>query len=236
VIPYGEELEKIRSSLLTNDLPLPLEQIGAGSRKYLGKQDTVALMARSSLSSWEQQTFLYRLVAKYQPDTMLELGTSFGISALCQQLGNIKAKFISIEGRRFIHQIASDVHARFPNPEIQPELWCGTFDSLLPEALENLQQLDYLFIDGDHRYAHLLEYYKQCAPYLRPSSVVVIHDIYWSEGMTKAWHEISHRPEVSVAIDLFHSGILFYQNEIREPIRVSIVSTKWKPHLMGFFR
>ena len=134
---------------------------------------------------------------------MLELGTSLGLSAIYQQLGNPNAEFISIEGRRAIYEQAQEVVGEFEPLKQKPQLLLGSFQTVLPNALTRLKSLDYVFIDGDHRYEALLSYYQSCLPYLHEQSVVVIHDIYWSKGMQRAWQALIQRPEISVAINLF---------------------------------
>lgn len=234
--PYHLDLKALRSKLLKDHSKLRMEQLGAGSQVISRQHPTVAQIARSSLSSSSQQALLYRIVKTYQPAKMLELGTSFGLSALHQQLGNVKADLISIEGRQDIHLRAQEMVNQFKHLPQKPLLWHGTFDEKLPAALDRLNTLDYLFIDGDHRYKALLNYYETCLPYLHHKSVVIIHDIYWSQGMQRAWREIVQRPEISVAIDLFHTGILFFDTDVKETLSLRLVPFVWKPWMLGFSR
>jgi len=43
----------------------------------------------------------------------------------------------------------------------------------------------------------------------RPACII-FDDIYWSEGMQQAWTEICARPEVTLSLDLFHMGVVFF--------------------------
>ena len=49
-------------------------------------------------------------------------------------------------------------------------------------------------------------------------SVFVLDDIYWSDGMTKAWEEIKKHPSVTLSIDTFYSGLIFFREEIKEKV------------------
>jgi hypothetical protein len=44
------------------------------------------------------------------------------------------------------------------------------------------------------------------------NTIFVFDDIYWSTEMKKAWDEISARPEVTISIDLYDLGIIFFRN------------------------
>jgi hypothetical protein len=46
-----------------------------------------------------------------------------------------------------------------------------------------------------------------------PQACMVFDDIYWSEGMAAAWTEIKADPAVTVSIDLFHFGLVFFRKE-----------------------
>ncbi len=234
--PYLADIQTFRNKLLQDNSKLRLEPMGAGSSTLNRSESTVSSMARASLSSPGQQAFLYRLVRRYLPETMLELGTSFGLATIHQQLGNPKAHLISIEGQRPIYEKALEIIQQFRHFNNRPNLKLGTFEEQLPLALAQWPKLDYLFLDGDHRYEAVLKNYLTCQPHLHEDSMVVIHDIYWSQGMKEAWNHIKRRAEVTVALDLFHSGVLFFSSDIREPIYLSLIPSQWKPLNWGFFR
>lgn len=234
--PYYTDLKLLRRHILQDHTKINLTPMGAGSKVASKGSSSVAKVARSSLSSPSQQSLLFRLVHTYQPTTILELGTSLGLSAIYQQLGNPNAECISIEGRSEIYELALQVVDTFKPLERKPLLILGTFDDLLPDALAKLGSLDYLFIDGDHRGEALLTYYQSCLPFLHEQSVVVIHDIYWSKDMQRGWQTLTKRPEISVAINLFHMGILFFRPDIKEKLDLKLVPHYWKPWMAGFFR
>ena len=41
-------------------------------------------------------------------------------------------------------------------------------------------------------------------------------DIYWSDGMQKAWKEICANKEVTLSLDLFKFGIVFFKTENKQ--------------------
>ena len=45
------------------------------------------------------------------------------------------------------------------------------------------------------------------------NSFWIFDDIYWSKEMQEAWLEIKNHPKVTVTIDVFHFGIVFFREE-----------------------
>jgi predicted O-methyltransferase YrrM len=97
------------------------------------------------------------------------------------------------------------------------ELIEGNFDVRLPELLQSLskegKQLDFVFIDGNHRKEPTVRYFEQLLPLLQEESVLVFDDIHWSEQMEEAWEEIKKSPAVTLSIDLFFIGIVYFRKE-----------------------
>lgn len=53
-------------------------------------------------------------------------------------------------------------------------------------------------------------------PHLSSKAIVVLDDIYWSEGITRTWKEIIARPEVSLSIDWYKLGLVLLDPAIEE--------------------
>ena len=234
--PYKSDFQSIRATLLQDHSKINLEPLGAESKVLNGRKTTISRVARSSLTLPSQQALLYRLVKHYRPKYLLELGTNFGLTTALQQLANPDGLLISIEGQPQIFQQAMEIHRNFKHFNNRPRLLLGSFEQQLPQALAQFPRLDYLFIDGDHRFEAVVSNYLMCKEHLTHESVVVIHDIYWSAGMKAAWNKIKVRSEVKVAIDLFHCGILFFSEDVKEPLDLKLITSKWKPLSWGFFR
>jgi predicted O-methyltransferase YrrM len=94
------------------------------------------------------------------------------------------------------------------------ELITGSFMEILPSLLRQINQNLLVFIDGDHRGDHLMNYVELILPFTNENSVIVMDDIRWSESMEKAWEEIIKRKEISVSIDLFRMGIIFMKKNM----------------------
>jgi predicted O-methyltransferase YrrM len=90
----------------------------------------------------------------------------------------------------------------------------GVFNQLLPNVIQSAGKLDMVFLDGDHTYKGTLGYFEQIAAKAHNETVVVLDDIHWSAEMEAAWKHIQQKDEVTVSIDLFRIGIIFFKKEL----------------------
>ncbi len=60
----------------------------------------------------------------------------------------------------------------------------------------------------------MLNYFRLIADFSGRNTVVIIDDINYSTEMSQAWNEIKLHEKVSVSIDLFRMGILFFREGI----------------------
>ena len=75
------------------------------------------------------------------------------------------------------------------------------------------QPFDLIFIDGNHQKKATLNYFEKLLSSMHNDSVMIFDDIHWSKEMEEAWEEIKLHPEVSVTIDIFHWGLVFFRRE-----------------------
>ena len=230
------DVEKLRYMLQRNTSKVQLTDYGAGSQQGLQKQKSVGQIAKSAASrQWQCQT-LFRLVNFYKPKTMLEMGTSLGISTLYQSSASLNADFITLEGDPNIAALAQLNFDELKAENITLEI--GQFDQTLTPSLKKLKQLDYVFIDGNHRLTPTLAYFEECLKYAHDKTIFVFDDIHWSDEMEEAWLQVKAHPSVTVSIDLFHMGVVFIRQEQKQKEHFELIPLKWKPwnSASSFFR
>ena len=71
--------------------------------------------------------------------------------------------------------------------------------------------VDFAFLDGNHRYEATAAYFRQLLPFTHEHSVLVFDDIHWSSEMRSAWEVIRQDPAVTISIDLYQFGIVFFR-------------------------
>jgi predicted O-methyltransferase YrrM len=208
-----EDIEHLRNLMLKNKKTLIINDLGAGSRVYKTNERTVSQIARTSLSSADEGQFLFRLMHHLRPKTIVELGTSLGISSLYVSKALSSADIVTIEGCASIASVTSLI---------------GDFADILPQLLKLKQEIDCIYIDGNHQYQPTIDYFEMSLPHLHENSFVIFDDIYWSPDMTRAWECIKNHPRVTLTIDLFQFGIVFFRTEQKQKEHYKIVPTKWK--------
>lgn len=199
--------ENLRKALMQDGRSITITDLGAGSNINTDRVRTVASIARSSAKQPRYGRLLHRLAHAFRPMEMIELGTSLGVSALYQSLGNPDGRLVTFEGCPQTATIAKENFAKTGAKNIQ--LIEGNFDETLPNYLNTIDRLDWVFIDGNHRSEPTLRYFEQCLGKAHPESVFIFDDIHWSPDMAQAWETIKAHPKVTVTLDLFQVGIVF---------------------------
>ena len=203
-----DKIENCRYRLLIDDRLLETEDFGAGSVAGNKKQKRVAAIARTAAKSKKLGQLLFRVANYYQPVVMIELGTSLGLSAAYLAMGNVSARLISFEGAGSILEVAKENFSSLGIHNI--ETITGNFDETLAPVLERLDAVDLAFIDGNHRKEPTLRYFEQLLQKTGRPAILIFDDIHWSHEMEAAWREIKKHPEVLLTIDLFFTGLVFF--------------------------
>lgn len=202
------KIEELRSSLKKNKTTLFHTDYGANPKNIT---TTISNIARKSAKQPKYAQLLFRIVNHFQPQNVLELGTSIGISTAYIASGNVSSSFITLEGSAEIAKIAKENFEKLGYKNIQ--LIEGNFNTTLTSVLKRIETLDFVFFDGNHTYEATMNYFYQCLAKKHNSSIFIFDDIYWSPEMTKAWEEIKNNNEVTVTIDIFQMGIIFFRKE-----------------------
>lgn len=212
--PYKEyvQVENLRKELLNTQTHIASEDMGAGSGRAPGP-GTVAGITNSAAKSRKLAQLLFRVARYYQPSSIIELGTSMGISTCYLSLANPQAVIITGEGNRHIAAIARKNFNRLGISAIH--LAEGNFNETLEQMIASAPSPGLVFIDGNHREEPTIKYFRQLLPCMPSSSVMIFDDIHWSAEMESAWAAIKDHPAVMLTIDLFFMGFIFFRPEFK---------------------
>ncbi len=206
-----ETIEELRRSLSADQNELVIEDLGAGSR--IQKQNTrrISQVAASSLKPKKFGQLLFRIVDQYSPKNILELGTSLGITTAYLASAKEGSSVITMEGAKAVAEIAKNNFDKLGLKNV--ELVEGNFDETLSAIIQKMGNIDMAFVDGNHRYEPTLRYFKELLPATHEYSILVFDDIHWSKEMEQAWEEIKQHGSVTLSIDLFFIGLVFFRKE-----------------------
>lgn len=202
-------LKTYRNGLLNNSKTINITDFGSGSRVFKSNERVISQIAKTSGISSKRAKFLFRLVNYFEFKHILELGTSLGLGTSALSLGNYNAQITTIEGCPETAKVALDQFNTFQLNNIN--LKVGTFENILPQL--SSFSYDLVYVDGNHDKEATLNYFETLLPTTHNDSVLIFDDIYWSKGMTEAWETIIKHPKVTVSIDTFFWGIIFFRDE-----------------------
>ncbi len=207
------DVEQLRNKLKTDKRLLEIDDLGAGSRRATTKKRSVQQLAKTALKPKKYAQLLFRLVKYYQPQTLVELGTSLGITTCYLASAIPSATIITIEGSKTVAAIAQQNFAALALKNIQ--LLQGNFDDQLPSVINRISFIDVAYIDGNHRYQPTINYFHQLLTKTTGNSILIFDDIHWSAEMERAWEEVKGHPSVRCSIDIFFLGFVFFRPEFK---------------------
>lgn len=207
--PAYHTVEQERDHLLVDDSYITVTDLGAGSHVNNNKQKKVSDITLNALKPPKLAKLLYRLANFAQPNNIIELGTCLGITTLYLREAAPEARLYTLEGCPETAGVAKKVFAKAGVDNIN--VITGNFDDTLPGILDSEDKLDLVYIDGNHQYEATMRYFDWCLPKVHEGTMLIFDDIYWSDGMKKAWSEIKSHPQVSATVDLFWIGLIFFK-------------------------
>lgn len=212
-------IEAQRKKLLRDHSTVTVTDLGAGSHLNRNRTKQVREIAKNALKSPKLAQLIYRLARAAQPENILELGTCLGITTAYLSKACPEAAVLTIEG---CPETAEKARQNFQDLQLQhTTLSVGNFDTVLPPLLEGYDKLDFIYVDGNHRKEATLNYFRWCLPKVQEGSVMIFDDIYWSAGMKEAWEEIKNHPQVTVTVDLFWIGLVYFKkDQVKEHFRI----------------
>lgn len=204
-------LKNYRNSLLENNNIIEVTDFGSGSRVFKSNIRQISKIAKTAGITSKRAELLYRITNYFQPDSILEIGTSLGLATSALALGNKNSKITTLEGCPNTMYIAKNQLKFFNFKNI--ELINTEFSNyLLSENLKS-EILNLIYIDGNHSKQATLDYFELLLPTITNETVWIFDDIHWSLEMEQAWEIIKTHSKVTVTIDTFQWGLVFFRRE-----------------------
>lgn len=209
--PDYKILKAYRNDLLSNKNTIEVTDFGAGSRVFKSNTRQISKIAQTAGITPKRAELLYRIVYYFQPETILEIGTSLGLATSALSLGNPNSKITTLEGCPQTSGVAQKQFAKFKLDNIE------TVVTEFTAHFENYQlstvNYQLIYFDGNHSKQATLDYFDLLLPTITNETVWIFDDIHWSEGMEEAWEIIKNHPKVTVTIDTFQWGLVFFRYE-----------------------
>ncbi len=203
-------LKNYRKSLLQNSNTIEVMDFGAGSRVFKSNTRAIKQVAKTAGITEKRAELLFRMTRYFKPNTILEVGTSLGLATSALSLGNKNSNITTLEGCPNTLNVAVTEFEdfKFKNVNaIQTE-----FSEYLTAKIANTK-FDLIYFDGNHSKHATLDYFEILLPTITNETVWIFDDVHWSKDMETAWKAIKKHPNVTVTIDTFQWGLVFFRKE-----------------------
>ena len=211
IYPAYNSIETLRKQLLKDQRKIKITDFGAGSKLNNENTRKIKDIARRSQKRPKLAKLFFRIIQFNTYKNIIDLGTSLGLTTSYLAINNIDSKVITFEGCPETAKIAQENFEKLSLKNIK--IIVGNIDETLPKELENTKTIDFAFFDANHRFEPTMSYFNQCLTKINDNSCFIFDDIYWSNEMKQAWKEIKNHSSVSISIDLFWVGIVFFRKK-----------------------
>jgi predicted O-methyltransferase YrrM len=225
--PEYDILKSYRNSLLRNDKTIEVTDFGAGSKVFKSNTRKISDIAKNAGVSRKRAELLFRLTRYFKPENILEIGTSLGLATSALSLGNPSAQITTLEGcpetsavaeSRFKKFNLGNIDAIVTEFEAYPSYPTTnnqrpTTNNQLPKTNDQQPTIDLIYFDGNQQKNATLQYFNALLPSVTNDSIWIFDDIHWSAEMEEAWNTIKQNPKVTVTIDTFQWGLVFFRRE-----------------------
>ena len=204
-------LKNYRKSLLKNNNTIEVIDFGAGSKIFKSTTRAIHKIAANAGISKKRAELLFRIINYFQPSAILEIGTSLGLATSALSIGNPNAEITTLEGCPNTLAIALKQFEKFDLVNINPIQ--TEFTSYLQNKQLTTENRQLIYFDGNHSKQATLAYFELLLPTITNESVWIFDDIHWSDEMEEVWEFIINHPKVTVTMDTFQWGIVFFRQE-----------------------
>ena len=204
-------LKNYRNSLLGNHNFIEVTDFGAGSKVFKSNKREISKIAKTAGITAKRAALLFRIVNYFKPEAVLEIGTSLGLATAALSLGNPAAKITTLEGCPQTAAIANCQFEKFELNNIDSVI--TKFEAFLKSCELSAVRHALIYFDGNHQKTATLNYFDLLLPTVSNDSVWIFDDIHWSTEMEDAWETIKNNPKVTVTIDTFQWGLVFFRKE-----------------------
>ncbi len=205
------DIELVRKQLLFREGNITYpdrKQKGKLRRRSIGE-----IVEREAIKP-KHGALLFRLTNYFKPQNILQLGPAMGLSTLyltsyatglrCIALENV-SEFVPIA------RIAFEKAAKNP-----VDLRTGNYRELLPRAFEDMGKVDLVFFNTTYEQQNNALLFQECMKHIHDDTIFVFEGIKTSQRMRAFWKEVCANPDVTVTIDLYSMGIVFFNPKLHK--------------------
>lgn len=208
-----DEIEFQRKALAKIDLKIKLKYNIQGAKKQYDAYTLKSLIKTSVLNPYKCRV-LFRTLEFLELKKGLELGSSIGISSSYLAKAVSPGILYCMTENAALCDLANKVHKSLNITNCNN--LCKSFNEIMEETQLKFDEADFVFINGIESSRDTVRYFEQVLPFLHEKSIIIINDIYRSGKIHEDWQRIKSNKKVTLSIDLFYFGIVFFSPDFKE--------------------
>lgn len=206
-----DDIELVRKQMLYRE-----GMITYPDRHQKGKvcSRTVGQIVRRESISPKHGALLFRLTNYLRPKYVLQIGASMGLSTLYLSSYASDLECRVLENEPEFAKISRSVYEKAARNPI--DLQVGDYKKLLPGALEEMERVDFVFFNTPYEPMDYLFLFETSLAKVHDHTVFVFEGIKENRRMRELWQMVCSCPEVTVTIDLYSMGLVFFNKKLHK--------------------
>lgn len=214
-------IEERRQAMLRAPKLIHIKDFGTGK----DRDELVMHIARHSVMDRQSAQLLARLLhymsgSEYVPQrtsplTIVELGTSLGITTAYLATADSRNQVVTFEGS---DEIAAMAQLNWQKLKISniTQLLGPIDDTLYKYVRASRAKIDFALLDANHTGEATLRYFEWILPHMDSDGVMVVDDIRYSRDMYEAWKKITTSEKVTATMDMGRFGLVFFYPSVQQ--------------------
>jgi len=176
-------------------------------------------LLKNSGTTIKRAKLLYRITNYFKPKNILELSSSLDITTQVIILANPITNITTIKG---CLNISESTKNNFKNNKLENiNVNTRNFNNEINKLKDNTYDL--IFFDGNHQKEAILSYFESLLETANNETIFIFDDIYRSKDIREAWETIKQHAKVTITIDTFFWGFVFFRKEqVKEHFKIRV--------------
>ena len=165
---------------------------------------------KDSEISNKRARLLIHLIQYLKPKNILEIGTGFGINTVVLSSAQRNSKITTLDENEQTVNVIKEMFKK--NTFKHVKFLTGNFDITLPQVFNN-NIYDFIYFKGSCENKTTLNYFESSLSSIHNNSVLLFENIHSNRESEKVWNSIKKHEKVTVTIDTFLWGFVFFRKE-----------------------
>ena len=180
------------------------------SRLLLSHKRKRSRIFKDSEISNKRARLLIHLIQYLKPKNILEIGTGFGINTVVLSSAQRNSKITTLDENEQTVNVIKEMFKK--NTFKHVKFLTGNFDITLPQVFNN-NIYDFIYFKGSCENKTTLNYFESSLSSIHNNSVLLFENIHSNRESEKVWNSIKKHEKVTVTIDTFLWGFVFFRKE-----------------------